>query len=95
MATLGYEPKINLDSIKKPKVIDSETKHLLYKIGVTGFCAGNIMMMSFPEYFNLNSKMTFLFSGFSYISISFYHFLFSFTVPAIILKVHIIVFQKI
>ncbi|MCP9771003.1 HAD family hydrolase [Lacihabitans sp. LS3-19] len=56
MATLGYEPKINLDSIQKPKIIDSETKHLLYKIGVTGFCAGNIMMMSFPEYFNLNSN---------------------------------------
>jgi Cu+-exporting ATPase len=56
MATLGYEPKINLESIQKPKVIDSATKDLLYKIGVTGFCAGNIMMMSFPEYFNLNSN---------------------------------------
>ncbi|MCP9755922.1 HAD family hydrolase [Lacihabitans sp. CCS-44] len=54
MTTLGYEPQINLESTGKPKVIDYETRRLLFKIGVTGFCAGNIMMMSFPEYFNLD-----------------------------------------
>lgn len=54
MATLGYEPQINLESTGKSKKIDHETRKLLFKIGVTGFCAGNIMMMSFPEYFNLD-----------------------------------------
>lgn len=54
MATLGYEPQINLESTGKPKIIDHETRRLLFKIGVTGFCAGNIMMMSFPEYFYLD-----------------------------------------
>ncbi len=54
MATLGYEPQINLESTSKSKKIDHETRKLLFKIGVTGFCAGNIMMMSFPEYFNLD-----------------------------------------
>lgn len=54
MATLGYEPQINLENITKPKRIDQEARKLLLKIGVTGFCAGNIMMMSFPEYFSLD-----------------------------------------
>ena len=54
MATLGYEPQINLESSAKPSKIDHETRRLLFKIGVTAFCAGNIMMMSFPEYFNLD-----------------------------------------
>jgi P-type Cu+ transporter len=54
MATLGYEPQINLESNAKPAIIDHESRKLLFKIGVTGFCAGNIMMMSFPEYFNLD-----------------------------------------
>jgi Cu+-exporting ATPase len=49
MATLGYEPQINLESTGKSKKIDHETRKLLFKIGVTGFCAGNIMMMSFVK----------------------------------------------
>jgi P-type Cu+ transporter len=54
LATLGYEPNINLDSSTKKKKIDPETHRLLLKIGVVGFCSGNIMLLSFPEYFSLN-----------------------------------------
>ncbi len=54
LATLGYEPQINLEGSAKKSVIDPETKRLLFKIGVVGFCAGNIMLMSFPEYFKFN-----------------------------------------
>jgi P-type Cu+ transporter len=54
MATLGYEPQLNLETTSKASVADPQSRRLLFKIGVAGFCAGNIMMMSFPEYFNLD-----------------------------------------
>lgn len=54
LATLGYEPVLNLEGSTKSKGIDPESKRLLFRIGVVGFCAGNIMLMSFPEYFSFN-----------------------------------------
>lgn len=49
MASIGYEPKITLnDSDNKPE--KSTDKILLIQLGVAGFCFGNIMLMSFPEY---------------------------------------------
>jgi P-type Cu+ transporter len=59
LATLGYEPQISLgDSLEKGKKVDPEARKLLLKIGLVGFCAGNIMLMSFPEYFKLNPSNT-------------------------------------
>lgn len=49
LTTLGYEPTINLDNLNQ-KQKQSENKQLLYKIGITGFCFGNIMLLSFPDY---------------------------------------------
>ncbi len=54
LATLGYEPLINLESTTKPQKENSHQRSLILKIGVVGFCMGNIMMMSFPEYFHLD-----------------------------------------
>ena len=54
LATLGYEPLINLDSTTKPQIRNLYQRSLLLKIGVVGFCMGNIIMMSFPEYFHLD-----------------------------------------
>ena len=50
LATLGYEPEINLGnaSEKKSKKIN---RSLYLQIGVAGFCFGNVMLLSFPEYF--------------------------------------------
>ncbi|MEX1190156.1 MAG: heavy metal translocating P-type ATPase metal-binding domain-containing protein [Bacteroidia bacterium] len=52
ITSIGYEPHINLNDIdnEKSKKID---RSLWYKIGVAGFCFGNIMMLSFPEYFSI------------------------------------------
>ncbi|MDD5361792.1 MAG: heavy metal translocating P-type ATPase metal-binding domain-containing protein [Ignavibacteria bacterium] len=50
--SLGYEPSINLDSTEK-KIKSDHLKKLYYKIGVAGFAAGNIMLLSFPEYLGL------------------------------------------
>jgi len=50
--SLGYEPSISLDATEK-KIRSDHTKKLYYKIGVAGFCFGNIMLLSFPEYLGL------------------------------------------
>lgn len=52
LATLGYPPSISFGSVKanEPK----QNHSILLKIGVTGFCFGNIMLLSFPEYFKLD-----------------------------------------
>ncbi|MBS1687717.1 MAG: heavy metal translocating P-type ATPase metal-binding domain-containing protein, partial [Bacteroidetes bacterium] len=49
LTTIGYEPYISLDDTDKKKV-KNYNKQRIYKLGVAGFCFGNIMMMSFPEY---------------------------------------------
>lgn len=49
LATIGYEPYISLDDATEKK-IPSGSKQRLLKMGIAGFCFGNIMMLSFPEY---------------------------------------------
>ena len=49
LTTIGYEPYISLDEANKKKA-KNFNKQRIYKLGVAGFCFGNIMMMSFPEY---------------------------------------------
>ena len=53
LSSIGYEPAINLNDVEK-QVKKSENKKLSYQIGVAGFCFGNIMLISFPEYFGLD-----------------------------------------
>ena len=49
LSRIGYEPYISLDdSEKKEKNIN---RSLIYKLGIAGFAFGNIMFLSFPEYF--------------------------------------------
>lgn len=52
LCKIGYEPYISLDdAIKKTSSID---RSLIYKLGVAGFAFGNIMFLSFPEYFEVS-----------------------------------------
>ncbi|MFD1063991.1 heavy metal translocating P-type ATPase [Winogradskyella litorisediminis] len=52
LTKLGYEPYISLnDADQKKKNVD---RSLIYKLGVAGFAFGNIMFLSFPEYFEVN-----------------------------------------
>ena len=55
LSSIGYEPQILLDAEKKDEKNYSHKK-LYYKIGIAGFCFGNIMLFSFPEYLGINSK---------------------------------------
>ncbi|WP_194851132.1 heavy metal translocating P-type ATPase [Nonlabens antarcticus] len=52
LCRLGYEPNISLEDFnKKEKKID---RSLIYKLGIAGFAFGNIMFLSFPEYFEVD-----------------------------------------
>lgn len=49
LSRIGYEPYISLENYETGKVVTDRT--LTYKLGVAFFCFGNIMLLSFPEYF--------------------------------------------
>ncbi|MEZ0487250.1 heavy metal translocating P-type ATPase [Fibrella aquatica] len=53
LTSLGYEPLISLNDVVKQGQKPSY-RSLLYKLAVAGFCAGNIMLFSFPEYLGLD-----------------------------------------
>lgn len=55
--SIGYEPDLNLQEENKEKK-DDVNKKLFYKIGVAGFCFGNIMLLSFPEYLSITDFAT-------------------------------------
>ena len=52
LCSIGYEPYISLDNFDEVK--KKVDRSLVYKIGVAFFCFGNIMLLSFPEYFEIN-----------------------------------------
>ncbi len=49
LASIGYEPSINLESVAKRRNRFTDKK-LYYKVGVAGFAFGNVMLLSFPHY---------------------------------------------
>ncbi|TVP50996.1 MAG: HAD family hydrolase [Mongoliibacter sp.] len=50
LSKIGYEPTINLADADK-KTVQVTDKKLIYKLAVAGFCFGNMMLFSLPEYF--------------------------------------------
>ena len=55
--SIGYAPNLNLAKSSEGKERPNVDRTLLYKIGVAGFCFGNIMLLSFPEYLVGNSVL--------------------------------------
>lgn len=51
LSSIGYEPYISLENYEAGK--NKLDRSLTYKAGVAFFCFGNIMLLSFPEYFEL------------------------------------------
>jgi len=49
--TIGYDPYISLDNYEGQKA--KVDRSLIYKLGVAFFCFGNVMLLSFPEYFEV------------------------------------------
>jgi Cu+-exporting ATPase len=67
LVKLGYEPLITLAD--KPKKEIKKGAHLLYlKIGISGFCFGNIMLLAFPEYLGIEGVDAQLQTFFGYLS---------------------------
>lgn len=60
LTRIGYKPQIHFDSLDNPNPKSSFDKKLIYKLGLAGFCFGNIMLLSFPEYLGFD-KASFLF----------------------------------
>lgn len=54
LAAIGYEPDLSLSNVAKKKS-RAANRRLLYQIGVAGFCSGNILMLSFPDYISGSS----------------------------------------
>ncbi|MCP4975139.1 MAG: HAD-IC family P-type ATPase [Maribacter sp.] len=52
LARIGYEPYISLDDYDKG--VKKVNRSLIYKLGVAGFAFGNVMFLSFPEYFEVD-----------------------------------------
>ncbi|MBN8703127.1 MAG: heavy metal translocating P-type ATPase metal-binding domain-containing protein, partial [Bacteroidetes bacterium] len=54
LTSIGYEPHINLNDLSKNKT-KKHNRSRVFKVGIAGFCFGNIMMLSFPEYFSMGN----------------------------------------
>lgn len=67
---IGYDPKITLqDVVKEGKKLDQSS--LIRKITVAGFCFGNSMMISFPDYFGMAAFEQDYASFFGYMNLAF------------------------
>ncbi|ATA93859.1 heavy metal translocating P-type ATPase [Capnocytophaga canimorsus] len=49
LSHIGYSPYISLEDFQKQK--DHQNREIYYKLGVASFAFGNVMLLSFPEYF--------------------------------------------
>ena len=49
ISSIGYEPYISLEDAESGK--HKSNKTLIYQIAIAGFSFGNVMLLSFPEYF--------------------------------------------
>ena len=67
---IGYEPLISLHDVIK-KQAGNNSDHLVKKIAVAGFCFGNVMLLSFPEYFGLSGLQTTFSHFFGFLNVLF------------------------
>lgn len=68
IASLGYVPRINLDAHEPAKPVADRT--LALKIAVAGFCFGNVMLFSFPDYLGIDHSDKDLVRIFSYLNLA-------------------------
>lgn len=61
---LGYTPDISQQANANEKSNRQKADSLVFKIGVAGFCFGNVMLLSFPEYLAGSLGMELQFSRF-------------------------------
>ncbi|MFN8289835.1 MAG: heavy metal translocating P-type ATPase metal-binding domain-containing protein [Chitinophagaceae bacterium] len=66
LTSIGYEPYISLNDLKEKR--PAINKSMVFQLGVAGFCFGNIMLMSFPEYLGIDASETALRGVFRWIN---------------------------
>ncbi len=54
LSSIGYEPYISLNDLKEKR--PAINKSMIYQLGIAGFCFGNVMLMSFPEYLGIDAS---------------------------------------
>jgi Cu+-exporting ATPase len=62
LSSIGYEPYISLENYETGT--NTVDRSLTYKLGVAFFCFGNIMLLSFPEYFEVQEYWLDQYRGF-------------------------------
>jgi P-type Cu+ transporter len=67
ISSLGYAPVVNLDTNNEKK--SHGDRALVYKLAIAGFCFGNIMLFSFPEYLGLDKQDEYLMRIFSWLNL--------------------------
>jgi len=76
ITSIAYEPYISLDDDKQNK--NSINRTLIYQVAVAGFAFGNVMLLSFPEYFEMDEFWLNKYKPF------FRGLMFVFSIPAVI-----------
>jgi Cu+-exporting ATPase len=56
LASINYIPQLNLDTFEKGAK-RKINRGIYYRLGVAGFCFGNIMLFSFPAYLSVNDAV--------------------------------------
>lgn len=70
LAYIGYEPYISFQDMEDHSKRKFD-RAMIYKIGVAGFCFGNIMMLSLPEYLSFGEMNNLMLKHlFSYLSLA-------------------------
>ncbi len=59
LESISYVPLISKEEGHANKKKNAYVKNLVIKLGIAGFCFGNIMLLSFPEYFSEDISQTF------------------------------------
>jgi len=71
LVSINYVPQITLDDLND-KSKNRANRKIYYKLGVAGFCFGNIMLFSFPEYLSVSNDIEGLIrEKFSYLNLIF------------------------
>ncbi len=70
LASLGYPPKINLENEADAIGTRRTDRSLIMKLSVAGFCFGNVMLFSFPDYLGLDASDHALQRIFSFLNIT-------------------------
>lgn len=68
LKSIGYTPRINLDREKPAK--SEVNRSLILKLAIAGFCFGNVMLFSFPEYLGLDQTDKHLMRVFSWLNLA-------------------------